>query len=203
MKDYLSQNEQDVWLVLVLAIAELEDSLPMMSKNLAKDETKWLKTVITLSRKAYNNMMGRLGTKAIKKLHKYGRNCNIQVMSREQSKIVSEKEIKEQNQITIDIDILYNLATSLTKLSCRDCRKKCGECYLYGILQDITFIGYEVNPNCPYSYNSKEGTEKALEEVVESRVKTKKKRHNKKFKNRYDDNQNEETYVYNTKNKTI
>ncbi len=201
MKDYLSQNEQDIWLVLVLAIAELEDSLPKMASNLTKDETKWLKTIVTLSRKSYNSMMDRLGPKAIKKLHKYGTSCNIQVMSKEQSKIVSEREVKEQNQITIDIDILFNLATSLTKLSCRDCKKKCGECYLHGILQDITFIGYEVNSNCPYSYNSQEGTEKALEEVVESRAKSKKNRHNKKFKNRYDDDG--ETYVYKAEKKSV
>lgn len=200
MKDYLNQNEQDIWLIMVLAVAELENSLPMMANNLTKDEVKCLKTVKTLTRKAYNSVADRLGDKAIKKLHKYGINSNIQVLSKTQSKIISQREVNEQYEVKIDIDILFNLATGLTKHECKNCNKKCSECYLFELLQDINFIGYEVNDNCPYSFSSEVGIDKSIKNTIKVREDAKKSRHNKKFKNRYDDDK--EIHEYNTR-KTI
>lgn len=187
MKDYLSQAEQDIWLIIVLATAELEDSLPLISKNLTTEEVKYLKTAKTLIRKSYNSMSERLGEKAIKKLYKYALNCNVEVTYKNKRNLTDKKDVKMKSdtELTLDIDTVLDMACTLTKKTCANCRKRCNECEIFEFLQEIDFAPVEINDNCPYSFNKNKVD------------KHKKNRHDKKFKNRYEES--EDIYTYNIK----
>ena len=190
MNNYLSQKVKNVWLVLVLAIAEAEDSIPNMSNDLTKDETKWLKTSITLVRKAYNSMSDRLGEKAVKQLHRYALNSNIQVMSREMSRAITNRELKEDEITKIETSSLIHLATNLIAAKCEECEKDFNHCPTFEILDDVGIEGYCVNKNCPYSFGEKKKEDKA------NKVSSRKQ---KKMKNKYDDDT--EIYKYNFETK--
>lgn len=118
MKNYLSQSEKDIWLITVLAVAELEDALPKMKSNLTKEEHKWLKTSITLSRKAYNSMSERIGANGIKQLHKYAANSNIEVVTKSLSNVIAQRELKEQETTTIETETLRKLGTMFVASKC-------------------------------------------------------------------------------------
>lgn len=186
MKDYLSQNEKDVWLIIVLAVAELEDALPKMKSNISTEEHKNLKTSITLIRKAYNSMSDRLGDKAIKQLHKYASNSNIQVVTKSLSNAISQRESKEGQTTTVESDTLQAIGNRLVASSCEGCEKKCSKCNTFTLLEEIGLAGYCINDNCPYSF----GVEKKVS-----------KRKQKKDKNKYDDNN--EIYEYNLDRKLV
>lgn len=185
MKNYLSTKEKDVWLVEVLAAAEMEDSLPKMKANLTKDEAKWLKTSVTLRRKAYNSMTSRLGTNAVKQLHKYAINSNIQVVSKSLSNVMTQRELKEQEVTQIDTELLMNLAVSLLAAKCEGCKKNFNSCHIFSMLDEICMEGYCINDNCPYSF----GIEEEKKEIKKIS-----KRKQKKMKNKYDDD--DEIYEY-------
>ena len=189
MKTYLSQNEKDIWLITVLAVAELEDALPKMKPNLTKEEHKNLKTSITLSRKAYNSMSERIGTNGVKQLHKYAANSNIEVVTKSLSKAISQRELKEQEKTTIDTETLRRLGTMLVASKCEGCKHDYNSCKAFSILEEIGLAGYCENNNCPYSF------------AVEEEPKQISKRKQKKDKNKYDEDN--ETYEYNFDRKLV
>ncbi|MDY5098709.1 MULTISPECIES: DUF5651 domain-containing protein [Clostridia] len=192
MKDYMNNAEEDVWLISVLAASVIEDAMPKMRANLLSKEARALNTSVTNIRNAYNSKTERLNANATKKLYKRaGKSC-IEVLSKEQSKIISKKEDSKKSEMVVDIDILSNIASELIRLKCENCNTKCGECYTYGLLKDIDFIGYEERDNCPYSFSSHK------EEV---KAKKPSKRRQKKDKNKYDDDG--EIYEYNLDRKLV
>lgn len=194
MKDYLSQNEKDIWLIMVLAVAELEDSLPKMKPNLTKEEHKNLKTSITLIRKSYNSMSERLGDKAIKQLHKYASNSNIQVVTKSLSNAISQRELKEEQTTTIESSTLQALGNRLVASNCDGCKNKCNKCNTFALLEEIGLAGYCINDNCPYSFGIEEDIKPPKKEKAS-------KRKQRKDKNKYDDD--EEIYEYNLNRKLV
>lgn len=189
MKNYLSQNEKDTWLITVLAAAELEDALPKMKANITKEEHKYLKTSITLNRKAYNSMSNRLGEKGIKQLHKYAINSNIQVETRSLSDAVSKRRLKEQETITIEIETLKKLGTMIVASKCEGCRLDYNKCNVFTVLDEVGLTGYCENNNCPYSF------------AVEKEPKKISKRKQKKDKNKFDET--DDVYEYNFDGKLV
>lgn len=187
MRDYLVKEEKDVWLTEALAAANTEDALPRMKSNLSKDEHKWLKMSVTLRQKAYDSMSKRLSEKAIRQLHKYAINCDIQVVSKEMSNIITENELKKQQLITIDFELFKNLAVSLMASKCENCTKNFSSCELFDTLDKIDLQGYCILDNCPYAFGR--------EKTKETKIKKISKRREKKLKNKYDDDG--EVYEYN------
>ena len=197
MKDYFSRGEKDTWLTFVLAIAEMERALPKMKSDLLKEEKRCLSTVITLGRKAYNSVSERKGEKATKQLHRYAKNSNIQVVSKELSNVLSKKELKEAGFTQVSIDSLRKLSVGLIAEKCEDCNKSCSTCELFEILEDVGIDGYCIYDNCPYAFGDMEPKkENKLDKVKEEKKKSKRK--TRKHKNRYDED--EEIYEYRIKN---
>lgn len=191
MKNYLSQREKDIWLIVVLAVAELEDALPKMKTNLTKEEHKCLKTSITLTRKAYNSMSERIGINGVKQLHKYASNSNIEVVTKSLSNAIAQREVKEKETTIIETEILRKLGTMLVASKCEGCRDDYRKCNTFTMLDVIGLTGYCENNNCPYSF--------AIEE--EKKVKKISKRKQKKEKNKYDDT--DDIYKYNFDRKSV
>ena len=132
-------------------------------------------------------MSERLSDKAIRQLHKYARCCDIQVVSKEMSNIITNNELKKQQLITIDFELFKNLAVSLMACRCENCTKDFKTCDLFDALDKIDLQGYCILDNCPYAFG--------VDNKEETKVKKISKRKEKKLKNKYNDDG--EVYEYN------
>ncbi|WP_195238624.1 DUF5651 domain-containing protein [Romboutsia sp. 1001285H_161024_C4] len=190
MKNYLSLNERNTWLLSMTLAIYNEDIIDTWGKNLTKEESKKLKTSITMTKNALKSMSDRMPPNERKRILKHSRDFEVRVLNQTSARVIENRADKDNETVEIDRLEFEKVINEFMKVKCANCTTNCNECSIYDFLIDTSVPRYELIENCPYAFRHK-----TYDDVK------KKTRKEKKTKNRFDDEGNDYEYNFKPSNK--
>lgn len=193
MKNYLSRNERDNWLLAVTSNMFLNNIINLWGKNLTTDEKRKLKTSITMTNNALMSIADRMPKHEKDKLVKHSKDFEVKILSAEGAKAMEKRCYEEFGHVKLTEDEQKLLISEVITHKCADCNTLCNECTAYELFLNSLVPSLNEEDNCPYAYNPDKETEDEfyieVQKVYKKHEENKKlsKRKQKKLQNRFDD----------------
>lgn len=190
MKNYLSKNERDNWLLAMSSIIYIENVIGLWGKSLTSEEKRKLNCSITMTKNALKSITDRLPNKEKEKLINHSKSYQIRILSTEGASALEKRTVKNVETF-LTMQEQQTLIAEVISAKCADCDTICHECMLYDILESTLTPRLNKRRNCPFAFK----TEAVIEDSTlyekyrisnKSHKKISKRKQNK-IKNRFDD----------------
>ena len=198
LKNYLSKNERDNWLLAMSSTMYLNNIMNIWGNNLTSEEKRKIKTSITMTQNALKSVADRMPEHEKAKIVKHAKDYEIRLFSVEGAKAIEKSSYEKYGHIRLTEKEAKVLINDIVSLKCADCLIPCDKCITYEIFQNSLVPRLDEENNCPYAYRTDAKVEDDFYVAAQKINKIHKKvskRKQKKLKNRFDDE--DDVYEYN------
>lgn len=129
-RQYLSSQNVDDIIKCAAFGKYLQEFFLRWKEYLSKDETKYIKTVITIHNKAWNSIVDRLKPNQCEQIEKKNKAMDVVMMDNFRQQQL-EKRFTERLDKLFEEDRYYRICEIAMSLNCANCTGKDKECGLY------------------------------------------------------------------------